>query len=331
MKISIIGGGSWGATLAQVLNDNGHETLVYDINEKTVESLNNGRHPLLEVDIPGLRATTNLDETLQFSDRLVLAVPTKFIRESLKTINQHAFRKMYFINVSKGIEPDTLKRVSEIVNDEISEAFFGAYAALTGPSHAEEVVLRKLTVLTAASQNEAFAKEVQVLFSNQNYLRVYSSNDLIGCEVGGAIKNAIAIVSGIMTGYGLGENARAALITRGILEITRVVVAMGGNKETAFGLTGIGDLIVTASSHNSRNFNAGLRIGQGIPVEQVLNESKMVVEGVRAIQAAKDLTIKTGIELPIIEIAYDVIFNNLSVSDAISGLLTRELKPEMIG
>lgn len=330
MKISLIGGGSWGATLAQVLNDNGHETLIYDINEQIVTALNNGRHPLLEVDIPGLKATTNLDEALAYSDRIVLAVPTKFMRDSLKSINNKAFRKMYFINVSKGIEPDTLKRVSEIVVDEINPAYYGAYAALTGPSHAEEVVLRKLTVLTAASENEAFAMEVQSLFSNQNYLRVYSSNDLIGCEVGGAIKNAIAIVSGIMTGYGLGENARAALITRGILEIVRVVVAMGGKKETGFGLTGIGDLIVTASSLNSRNFNAGLRIGQGVPVEQVLNESKMVVEGVRAIQAAKDLTIKTGIELPIIEIAYDVIFNNLRVSDAISALLTRELKPETI-
>ncbi len=330
MKISLIGGGSWGTTLAQVLTDNGHETLVYDINQKTVDMINQGKHPFFEAKIQGILATNTLKEALDFSDHLVLAVPTKFMRESLREINLLAARKLYFINVSKGIEPNTLKRVSEIVADEIQADFFGAYAALTGPSHAEEVIVRKLTVLTAASETSWFAQTVQKLFSNRSYLRVYTSDDLVGCEVGGAIKNAIAIVSGVMTGFGLGENARAALITRGILEIVRVVVSMGGKRETAFGLTGVGDLIVTASSLNSRNFSAGLRIGQGVPVEQVLSESKMVVEGVRAIQAAKDLCISSGIELPIIEVAYDVIFNQVSVSDAITTLLTRELKAETI-
>lgn len=330
MKISLIGGGSWGTTLAQVLTDNGHETLVYDINQATVDLINQGKHPFFDTKIEGIVATNSLSKALDFSDHLVLAVPTKFMRESLKEINLLASRNLYFINVSKGIEPNTLKRVSEIVTDEIDANFFGAYAALTGPSHAEEVIVRKLTVLTAASETSWFAQTVQKLFSNRSYLRVYTSDDLVGCEVGGAIKNAIAIVSGVMTGFGLGENARAALITRGILEIVRVVVAMGGKRETAFGLTGVGDLIVTASSLNSRNFSAGLRIGQGIPVNQVLSESKMVVEGVRAIQAAKDLCIATGIELPIIEVAYDVIFNQVSVSDAITTLLTRELKAETI-
>jgi len=330
MKISLIGGGSWGTTLAQVLTDNGHETLVYDINESAVNKINHGEHPFFSNHIEGIKATTNLKEALAFSDYLVLAVPTKFMRQSLKEINLNADRKLHFINVSKGIEPETLKRVSEIVDEEINPEWLGAYAVLTGPSHAEEVIERKLTVLTAASFTPWFAKSVQSLFSNQKYLRIYTSDDLIGCEVGGAIKNAIAIVSGMMTGYGLGENARAALITRGILEIVRVVVYMGGKKETAFGLTGIGDLIVTASSLNSRNFNAGLRIGQGIPVDQVLNESKMVVEGVRAIAAAKDLCRSSKIELPIIEVAYDVIFNHMTVEDAITILLTRELKAETI-
>lgn len=330
MKISIIGGGSWGTTLAQVLTDNGHETLIYDINSDAVNKINNNIHPFFDNEIIGIRATLDLKETMDFAEYILLAVPTKFIRESLRQMHKLATRKLYFINVSKGIEPSTLKRVSEIVTDEISPELFGAYAVLTGPSHAEEVIERKLTVLTAASDLEWFRKSVQNLFSNQDYLRVYTSDDLIGCEVGGAIKNAIAIVSGMMTGFGLGENARAALITRGILEIVRVVVHYGGKKETAFGLTGIGDLIVTASSFHSRNFNAGLKIGQGIPVEQVLQESKMVVEGVRAIQAAKDLCVKTGIELPIIEVAYDVIFNNVSVKDGIQLLLTRELKAETI-
>ncbi|WP_025724637.1 NAD(P)H-dependent glycerol-3-phosphate dehydrogenase [Acholeplasma granularum] len=330
MKISVIGGGSWGTTLAQVLSDNGHETLVYDVNPVAVDKINHNEHSFFDIKIEGIKATINLKEALDFADYIVLAVPTKFMRESLKQINQLATRKLYFINVSKGIEPETLKRVSEIVNDEISPSMLGAYAVLTGPSHAEEVILRKLTVLTAASDTEWFAKSVQHLFSNNSYLRVYTSDDLIGCEVGGAIKNAIAIVSGMMTGYGLGENARAALITRGILEIVRVVVYYGGKKETAFGLTGIGDLIVTASSTHSRNFNAGLKIGQGIPVDQVISESRMVVEGIRAIQAAKDLCIKNKIELPIIEVAYDVIFNNITVQEGIQLLLTRELKAETV-
>jgi glycerol-3-phosphate dehydrogenase (NAD(P)+) len=330
MKISVIGGGSWGTTLAQVLTDNGHETLVYDVNPEAVKKINQGIHPFFDNKIQGIKATLDLKASIEFADYILLAVPTKFMRESLKSINMHANRKLYFINVSKGIEPSTLKRVSEIVIEEISPELLGAYAVLTGPSHAEEVIERKLTVLTAASDVEWFRKSVQSLFSNKSYLRVYTSDDLIGCEVGGAIKNAIAIVSGMMTGYGLGENARAALITRGILEIVRVVVHYGGKKETAFGLTGIGDLIVTASSYNSRNFNAGLRIGQGIPVEKVLEESKMVVEGVRAIQAAKDLCKENGIELPIIEVAYDVIFNGVSVKEGIQNLLTRELKSETI-
>lgn len=330
MKISVIGGGSWGTTLAQVLTDNGHETLIYDVNPEAVKKINNNIHPFFDNKITGIRATLDLKESIDYADYILLAVPTKFMRDSLRDINKLATRKLYFINVSKGIEPVTLKRVSEIVTDEITPELLGAYAVLTGPSHAEEVIERKLTVLTAASDVEWFRKSVQQLFSNQSYLRVYTSDDLIGCEVGGAIKNAIAIVSGMMTGYGLGENARAALITRGILEIVRVVVHYGGKKETAFGLTGIGDLIVTASSYNSRNFNAGLKIGQGTPVEQVLIESKMVVEGVRAIQAAKDLCVQTGIELPIIEITYEVIFNNMSVKEAIQNLLTRELKEEVI-
>lgn len=330
MKISVIGGGSWGTTLAQALTDNGHETLIYDVNPEAVKKINNNIHPFFDNEIMGIRATLSLEEAIEFADYILLAVPTKFMRDSLKAINKLAKRKLYFINVSKGIEPATLKRVSEIVEDEIHPDLLGAYAVLTGPSHAEEVIERKLTVLTAASTSAWFRKSVQHLFSNQSYLRVYTSEDLVGCEVGGAIKNAIAIVSGMMTGYGLGENARAALITRGILEIVRVVVYYGGKKETAFGLTGIGDLIVTASSYHSRNFNAGLKIGQGIPVNEVLETSKMVVEGVRAIQAAKDLCTKTGIELPIIEVAYDVIFNNVSVKEAIQLLLTRELKAETI-
>ena len=267
MNITVIGGGSWGTTLAQVLTDNGHTCLIYDINASFVDAINNTHiHPFFtDVVLPeSISATLDLEKAVNFSDYLLLAVPTKVMREVvLRGINKLLTSPKVFINVSKGIEPGTLKRISEIVEEEIDPKYLKGFVVLTGPSHAEEVILRKLTVLVSASKNHELAKEVQLLFSNDKYLRVYTSNDLIGCELGGAIKNAIAVVSGISTGLGLGENARAALISRGVLEIVAIVEALGGKKETAFGLTGIGDLIVTASSENSRNFRAGKKIGLG--------------------------------------------------------------------
>lgn len=331
MRVSVIGGGSWGSTLAQVLHDNGHEVLIYDINNAFVEAINERhQHPFFEqIFIPeSITATTCLKTALAFSETLVLSVPTKAMRTVLKAINQEANRPHAFINVSKGIEPETLKRVSEIVKEEISSVYYKGYVALTGPSHAEEVILRKLTLLVSASDDQALAKEVQHLFANDQYLRVYTSDDLIGCEVCGAVKNAIAVVSGIATGLGLGENARAALISRGILEIVKISTVLGGKKETAFGLAGIGDLIVTASSEHSRNFQAGKKIGQGEDVESVVSNSKMVVEGIRSIIASKQIAKEYDLELPIIETAYEVLFNKMPVDLAIRQLLGRELKSE---
>ncbi|CCV64306.1 Glycerol-3-phosphate dehydrogenase [Alteracholeplasma palmae J233] len=330
MNLSVIGGGSWGSTLAQVLTDNGHSVLVYDINPVYVDKINHQKHPFFDEPLKDIKATNNLKEALEFSDLILLSVPTKAMRDVLKEINSLINSKKSFVNVSKGIEPETLKRVSEIVKEEINPENLENYAVLTGPSHAEEVILRKLTLLTSASDNPEFAKQIQCIFSNDTYLRVYTSSDLIGCEVGGAVKNAIAVVSGILSGHGLGENARAALITRGILEIIRVVKVMGGKTETAFGLTGIGDLIVTASSENSRNFTAGKKIGSGINASKAVEESVQTVEGIRTIQAMHLLSIEKNIELPIIDIAYDVIFNNLSVEQAVAHLLTRDLKEEKL-
>ena len=223
-----------------------------------LKKINQLTHPFFDTVLPNLiKATDDLDHAIAFSEIILLSLPSKVIRTVLRDINSKLSKPMFFINVSKGIELDTLKRVSEIVSDEINPKYLKGFVALTGPSHAEEVILRKLTLLVAASNSLDHAKLVQSIFSNESYLRIYTSTDLIGAEVGGAVKNAIAVVSGACTGLGLGENARAALISRGILEIVRVVEFMGGKKETAFGLTGIGDLIVTASSENSRNFQAG--------------------------------------------------------------------------
>ncbi len=329
MRFSIIGGGAWGTTLGQVLIDNGHEVLIYDILEEHVNKINKHLHPFFDTTLPEkLLATTDFDEVLAFSNIYMLSVPTKVIRQVLIDVNKKLTQKSIFINVSKGIEPGTSKRVSEIVSEVIDPKYNDGFVVLTGPSHAEEVILRKLTLLVTSSNKEHLAKEMQQVFSNDQYLRVYTSNDLIGCEVGGAVKNAIAVISGACAGLGLGENARAAVITRGIVEIVRVVEVMGGNKETAFGLTGVGDLIVTASSENSRNFTAGKKIGQGFSLEQIYKEQKQTIEGIRTIEAMHDLALSHKIELPMIQIAYEIINNGISMDEAITRLLSRELKAE---
>ena len=329
MKVSFIGGGAWGTTLAQVLSDNGCEVLIRDINEVFVNKINkNHVHPFFDVTIPtNIKATLDLREAVDYADIIILSLPTKFMRGVLKEINQILTSSKTFVNVSKGIEPDTSLRVSQIVEQEINKEYLKAYVVLSGPSHAEELILRKLTTLVSASNNFEAAKLVQNLFSN-DYLRVYTGSDVIGVETGGAIKNAIAIVSGISTGLGLGENARAALIARSIREIIAIVVALGGKKETAYGLSGIGDLIVTASSMNSRNFQTGLKIGQGMPVEEALSSSKQTVEGIRTIEAAHEIGLKYNLDLPIINVAYDFIHGKIKFTDAIPILMNRELKNE---
>lgn len=329
MNFSIIGGGAWGTTIGQLLVDNGHQVLIYDILDTHVEKINKHLHPFFDTTLPeSLKATSNMDEVLAFSNHYVLSVPTKVMRVVLKQINEKINRPSTFINISKGIEPQTLKRVSEIVSEEIAANYLAGYVVLTGPSHAEEVILRKLTLLVTSSTDIELAKKMQQIFSNDAYLRVYTSSDVIGCEVGGAVKNAIAVISGACAGLGMGENARAAVITRGIREILKVVKIMGGEDTTAFGLTGIGDLIVTASSENSRNFTAGKKLGQGIPVEKIYKDQKQTIEGFRTIEAMHDLALKHEIELPMIQIAYEIIHERLSMDEAIKKLLSRDLKSE---
>lgn len=332
MKIGVIGGGAWGATLAQVIIDNGHEAKIYDINKNLINKINiEHRHPFFEVDLPlSLQGTTSLEEVISFQEMILLAVPTKFMRTVLKEINSLLTHETVFIDVSKGLEPESYKRMSDLVKDEIDLKYLKGYVVLTGPSHAEEVIIRQLTLLTAASENIELAKKVQEIFSNDTYMRVYTSTDVIGCEVGGAAKNAIAVVSGMLTGSGMGENARAALITRGILEIARVVEFYGGNKETVFGLTGIGDLIVTASSENSRNFRAGVKLGKKMTLEAIYADEPQTIEGIRSIEALNFLAQKEDISLPIIQTAYEVIFNNMNQEQALSSILKRQLKKEEI-
>ena len=330
MKVGFIGGGSWGSTLANLLSDNKHETLIFDINQETVNLINNEHtHPFFECSLnDDVKATTNLNDVVTFSDVLVLSVPTKVMRPVMEQIKPLITSPKLFVNVSKGIEPETSLTVSGIAEEIFTEKEMKGFVTLSGPSHAEEVIKRKLTTLVAASKNINDAVFVQNLFSNQTYMRVYSSTDIIGVEVAGSVKNAIALISGVCTGLGLGENARAALIDRGALEIIRITTVLGGEKETVYGLAGIGDLIVTASSMNSRNFQAGLKIGKGENVNDVVNNSRMVVEGVRVLQSAHKIAVKHNLYLPIIETAYKVLFENLNVNEAIEVILSADLKKE---
>lgn len=331
MKIGIIGGGSWGTTLAQALTDNNNLVLINYVNSDFVKKINETHlHPFFDKPIPeSIKATTNLEEVADWSDYLVLCVPTKFMRGVLKNLYMVSKNKKTLINVSKGIEPSTSLLVSQIVEQEMKEKV-ESYVVLSGPSHAEEMIDRKFTCLVSASKNPEAAKKVQLIFSNDKYVRVYTSDDVVGVETGGAIKNAIAVVSGIATGLGLGENARAALITRGIRETIKVVEILGGKTETAYGLSGIGDLIVTASSMNSRNFQAGLRIGKGEDYKHVLETSAQTVEGIRTIEAAHEIGKRYNTELPLIDLAYSVLFEGVDINNALKILLNRDLKDENI-
>ena len=332
MKVSVIGGGAWGTTLSQALSDNKHEVLIREINPTFVEKINEEHtHPFFEVTIPSsISATLSLEEAVNYSDVIMICVPTKFIRGVLKEINSLINTPKLFINVSKGIEPNTSYCVSQIVKEVIEPENLKGYVNLSGPSHAEEMILRKLTALVAASDSEDDAKFVQDLFSNKKYLRVYTSSDVIGVETAGAIKNAIAIVSGICSGMGLGENARAFLISRGVLEIVKITEVLGGKTSTAYGLSGVGDLIVTASSNNSRNFQCGLKIGRGMNASDAESSISQTVEGIKTIHAAYQIGKKYNLDLPIIENAYLIVTNVLSPKEALSSILNRSLKKEII-
>ena len=332
MKISIIGGGAWGTTLAQSLADNNHEVMIMDVNQSFVEKINNEKlHPFFNCQLPdNIWATTNLENAVNYSNFIVLCVPTKVIRNVLKNINEIANTPKLFINVSKGIEPKTSLPISKIVEEEIGKDKLLGYVVLSGPSHAEELILRNLTSLVAASNNIKYAQQIQGIFSNDKYLRVYTSDDVIGVETGGSVKNAIAIISGIASGMGLGENARAFLISRGVREIIMIVEALGGKKETAYGLSGIGDLIVTASSMNSRNFQCGMKIGQGMSVGDALATMKQTVEGLKTIEASYQIGQKYNLDLPLINNAYLVVKGELNANEVLSRIMSRSLKDENI-
>ncbi len=332
-KITIIGAGSWGTALARIINDNNYPVLLYDVDESVVSEINknhiNPKLPKIEIS-PKIKATSSLVEALAFGSIIVLVVPTAVARVVLKDISKLLKEQKLFVNASKGIEPNTYKRFSEILYEEIPESLIKGFVSLSGPSHAEEVINQMLTLVSSTSANLEDAKLIQEIFSNQHYFRVYTSTDLIGVEICSSLKNVIAIASGIITGLGYGDNTKAALITRGLIEMKRIALHFGGEEATVYGLAGLGDLIVTCTSTHSRNFQAGFKIGSGKDLNQALSEITMVVEGARTAVAAYQIIKEHNIYAPIIESIYDIIYNKIDPKVRILELMKNELKLENI-
>jgi glycerol-3-phosphate dehydrogenase (NAD(P)+) len=331
-RIAVLGAGSWGTALSLVLADNQHDVRLWGHRKELIQEINEthkNQKYLPDIELSdNIKGCTDLKETLHDVQIAVLAVPTKAIREVLQDVIKVISHKLIIVHVSKGIEPDSLLRISEIIKEEVPEDLLQDVVVLSGPSHAEEVGLRQPTTVTSSSDNLAAAELVQDLFMNQHF-RVYTNPDVIGVEIGGALKNIIALAAGITDGLGYGDNAKAALITRGLAEIARLGSIMGGNPLTFSGLTGIGDLIVTCTSVHSRNWRAGNLLGKGQKLEDVLENMGMVVEGVRTTKAAYQLAQKFDVKMPITEALYDVLFNGKEVKDAVDSLMARVKTHEM--
>ena len=331
-KITIIGAGSWGSGLARIISDNGYHVKMFDVDQSIIDEINTFHTNKSKLPVGTLNenvtATTSIKEAVDFADLIVLVVPTAVIRNALRNISQVISSKKLFVNASKGIEPNTFKRVSEIVKEEIKNEYLEGFVALTGPSHAEEVILQMLTLVTASSENLEHAKTVQRIFSNQTYFRVYTINDLTGAELCGSLKNIIAVAAGMLHGLGFGDNTKAALITRGLVEINRIATLLGAEEKTIYGLAGLGDLVVTCTSFHSRNFQAGVKIASGKDLKQTLSEMSMVVEGARTAIAAHQIIEKYQIYAPIIEAVYDVIYRQIDPKERILELMQNSLKDE---
>jgi glycerol-3-phosphate dehydrogenase (NAD(P)+) len=331
-SITVLGAGSWGTALAMVLADNGHHVRLWGHKQDQMNEINqqHTNHKYLpNIDLPEtIIGYNSLNEALKNVDLVVLATPTKAIREVLHNVVEITTNPLTIVHVSKGIEPDSLLRISEMIEEEMPPHLLKNVVVLSGPSHAEEVSLRHPTTVTVSSKNMAAAENIQDLFMNQNF-RVYTNPDIIGVEIGGALKNIIALASGITDGLGYGDNAKAALMTRGLAEIARLGTVMGANPLTFSGLTGIGDLIVTCTSVHSRNWRAGNMLGQGKDLKDVLEDMGMVVEGVRTTKAAYQLAEKYQVDMPITKALYAVLFNGKDVKASADILMNRMKRNEM--
>ncbi len=333
-KASVIGSGSWGTTLALVLNENGHEVTCYTIEQSTIDDVEQNREnsrylPGVKIP-PEVKFTLSLEEAVAGADIIVNAVPAQVTRKVVPEVVRHAGNdRALWVTVSKGIENGTYMRISEVIH-EAGGIEDDRIVVLSGPSHAEEVSRKIPTAIVSASSNLQAAEKIQKAFMNA-YLRIYANDDIIGVELGGALKNIIALAAGICDGAEFGDNTKAALMTRGLVEMNRLGVKLGARSDTFAGLSGMGDLIVTCMSRHSRNRHVGEQIGKGRTLQDVLDEMVMVAEGVTTTRAAYELARKHGVEMPITEKVYEVLFENSSARKAVASLMQRQAKSETWG
>lgn len=329
-EIAIIGGGSFGTSLAQLLADKGHKVSLWIRNDEDRESVSKNRinsKYLKDIVLSeNIKLPNTLEAGIRSSNFIVLAVPSRVFKETLKLIlsKDIDLSKTVFVNVAKGIDVDELKLMSEVAESLCEDIKFGV---ITGPSHAEEVARKIPTTVVASSKDEAVAKAIQNLFFTDRF-RVYLNKDLVGVQVAGALKNIIALGAGMSDGLGFGDNGKAALMTRGLAEIVRLGVKLGADRETFLGLTGMGDLIVTCTSKHSRNWKCGYLIGSGKDSKEAIKEIGMVVEGIYAIEAAYKLAKKLGVDMPITEHLYKVIKDEIKPREAVDILMGRDRKHE---
>ena len=327
-NVGIMGAGSWGTALALLLHKNGHNVTVWSINDDEVKMLSIKREH--ESKLPGVKIpddmefTSEMESAIKGKDFIVLAVPSPFTRSTARNMKPYVAEGQIIVDVAKGIEESTLMTLSQQIEEEIPQA---NVAVLSGPSHAEEVGRGLPTIVVIGAKTKETAEYLQDMFMNEVF-RVYTSPDMLGMELGGSLKNVIALAAGIADGLGYGDNTKAALITRGIAEIARLGVKMGGAIESYTGLTGIGDLIVTCASVHSRNRKAGYLIGQGMSMQEAMDEVKMVVEGVYSTKAAVKLGKEYGVSLPIIDKVNEVLFEGKDPREAVNELMLRDSKAE---
>ena len=325
-NICIIGSGSWGVALGIHLAKLGNKVKIWSFMQEEADLINNEKKCkfLPEVTLPdGIYCTTSYEEAIKESEIILHVTPSKFTRNTVKEYKKYITNQTIVI-CTKGFEKETLLSLDEVFKQEIPNV---KLAVLSGPSHAEEVSKAVPTAMVIAAEDEKIANELRDIFMNEN-LRVYTSKDVKGVELGGALKNIIAFCAGVAAGIGLGDNSFAALITRGLCEISRLGVALGGKYETFYGLTGLGDLIVTCLSEHSRNRTAGKLMGQGKTLEEARNQIGMVIEGVDNIEVAYELAKKYNVEMPIVNAVYDMLYNNLSPKEGVIRLMTRDKKAE---
>ena len=331
MKVSVLGAGGWGTTLAVLLHYNGHNVTLWEYKKSYAKELSKRREN--KIYLPGIiipdeiKITSDLEESTSDKNLIVLAVPSQFLRKVVEKIDYHSIKDTILVSVSKGIEKETLMTMSQMMKDVHHRLSKEQIGVLSGPSHAEEVSKRIPTAVVAASIEKETSQTIQTVFMN-SFFRVYKSTDILGVELGGAFKNVIAIGAGIIDGAGFGDNTKAAIMTRGVAEISRLGLVMGARPETFAGLSGMGDLIVTCMSKHSRNRYVGEQIGRGKKLKEVLKSMEMVAEGVETTKSVNQLAARYKVETPIANEVYQILFEDKDPIKATTDLMTRDMKFE---